>query len=89
MTRPPKKPKPAIDERILEPAAVEELELTWKDPPGFWGFLGLSPPSEPPFRRGGRSSPAGDMGYQYWRMPPDPSLTSYPPFNPSRYRAGP
>ena len=51
MTRPPsrkpaaprkpgeKKPEPVIDNRILAPAAVEELELTWKDPPGFWGWL--------------------------------------------------
>ena len=48
MTRPPKKPpttkpparrKAAIDKSVLAPAYEAQMEETWADPPGFWGWL--------------------------------------------------
>ena len=57
----------------------EMLHIVFQEDPGISdasealdssGSSGFSGRSEPSGRSGGRSSPCGDMGYQYLRMPP-------------------
>ena len=73
-------PAAAAIDRVLGLLAAFALARA----PGPAGLLGARRachrPSDPPDRFGGRSSPAGDMGYQYLRMPPpDPSAAVDPP----------